>query len=263
MTAREDTLLSDGSIDSDAGVNLHEKIYELLRRALIRGDFVPGHCFPMRALADQFGTSLIPVRDALKRLVAERALHLLPNRTVCVPPMARSSFQELLQVRLSLEPQLTRRATELISFEDVAALESANRVMGEAASRLDPKGYLTANYQFHFALYRAARSEVALPIIESLWMRVGPFLHGVFRDSAGSRIAIDHHEEILAAVRRRDPIQAAEAVVRDLSDAADTILARVEFISDRLDTREPGASGRQPQTFLRRATARDRRGASG
>jgi DNA-binding GntR family transcriptional regulator len=263
MAARNDLLLSEDSIDHDASFNLHEKIYEMLRRALIRGDFMPGHSFPMRALADHFGTSLIPVRDALKRLVAERALRLLPNRTVCVPLMSRSSFQELLQVRLSLEPQLTRRATELISFEDVAGLESTNRVMGEAASRLDPKGYLTANYEFHFALYRAARSEVALPIVESLWMRVGPFLHGVFRDSEGSRIAIDHHEEILAAVRRRDPIRAAEAVVRDLSDAADTILARVEFVSDRMDTPELSASGRQPQTPSRRAAARDRRRASG
>ena len=53
--------------------------------------------------ADQFGTSLIPVRDELNRLVAERGLAMLPSRTVCVPRMARARFQELLQVRLSLE----------------------------------------------------------------------------------------------------------------------------------------------------------------
>ena len=49
------------------------------------GDLVPGQRFSMRALADRFQTSLIPVRDALKRLVAERGLMMLPNRTVCVP----------------------------------------------------------------------------------------------------------------------------------------------------------------------------------
>src|SRR5882762_4954790 len=85
--------------------SLHDEIYAAIRHALITGELVPSQAFSMRALADEFGTSLIPVRDALKRLVAERGLAVLPNRTVCVPRMARERFQELLQVRLSLEPR--------------------------------------------------------------------------------------------------------------------------------------------------------------
>ena len=80
--------------------SLHDAIYASLRQALVMGDLVPGQRFSMRALADRFHTSLIPVRDALKRLVAERGLMMLPNRTVCVPLMTRPAFQELLQVRL-------------------------------------------------------------------------------------------------------------------------------------------------------------------
>jgi DNA-binding GntR family transcriptional regulator len=251
MTLTDDLLLTTELANEDASFNLHERIYESLRRALIRGDFAPGQIFPMRALADRFGTSLIPVRDALKRLVAERALELLPNRTVCVPVMARSSFQELLQVRLSLEPQLARRATELIGFGAITRLEATNRAMGAAAERANVKAYLTANHEFHFALYGAAQSEVALPIVEALWMRAGPFLHAVFRDSKGMHTALDHHEDILAALRRRDPMQVAEAVVRDLSDAADTILASVTFVSDGLDVDAPTAAGRRRQPVAR------------
>ncbi len=60
--------------------SLHDDIYAALRQALIIGDLVPGQAFSIRSLAERFGTSLIPVRDALKRLVAEHALTMLPNR---------------------------------------------------------------------------------------------------------------------------------------------------------------------------------------
>src|SRR6266850_5341025 len=64
---------------------LHDEIYAALRQALIAGDLVPGQAFSIRTLAERFGTSLIPVRDALKRLFAEHALAMLQNRSFCVP----------------------------------------------------------------------------------------------------------------------------------------------------------------------------------
>jgi DNA-binding GntR family transcriptional regulator len=173
--------------------------------------------------------------------------------------MARSAFQELLQVRLSLEPQLARRATELVGFGAITRLEATNRDMRAAAERANVKAYLAANYEFHFALYGAAQSEVALPIVEGLWMRVGPFLHAVFQDTKGIHTALDHHEEILAALRRRDPVQVAEAVVRDLSDAADTILASVTFVSDRVDADVTAGASKRRQPAARVDASRERR----
>ncbi len=211
-----------------ANGSLHDEIYVALRQALMAGDLVPGQAFSIRALADRFGTSLIPVRDALKRLVAERALSMLPNRTVCVPQMTRQRFQELLQVRLSLETMLTRRAAGPIDQNDIAELEQINAEMQAAVGDDNVKGYLAANQRFHFRLYSAAKSTVALPIVESLWMQVGPFLNGVFT-STGTRNARDNHAEVLKALRRGDTIAAANAIGSDLADAADVILARYDF----------------------------------
>ena len=185
-----------------ASGSLHDAIYANLRQALVMGDFVPGQQFSMRALADRFQTSLIPVRDALKRLVAERGLMSMPNRTVCVPLMTRHTFQELLQVRLSLESMLARRGAELISRKRVAELAEINREMQAAVGLDDVKQYLSANYRFHFGLYGAANSAVMLPIVESLWMQVGPFLNAVFT-SKGTKTASDNHAEVLKALRRR------------------------------------------------------------
>jgi DNA-binding GntR family transcriptional regulator len=215
-----------------ASGRLHDAIYANLRQALVMGDLVPGQRFSMRALADRFQTSLIPVRDALKRLVAERGLVMLPNRTVSVPLMTRATFQELLQVRLSLESMLARRGAEAIARREVEALTEINDVLQAAVGTGNVKQYLAANYRFHFGLYEAGDSHVILPIVESLWMQIGPFLNAVFTNG-GTKGARDNHAEVLKALRRRDSIAAGNAVMKDLADAADVILATVAFISDR------------------------------
>jgi DNA-binding GntR family transcriptional regulator len=211
--------------------SLHDEIYAAIRHALIVGELVLGQGLSMRTLADQFGTSLVPVRDALKRLVAERGLAVLPNRTVCVSRMARTRFQELLQVRLSFEPGLARRATELIEHEGIKAISKANDEMQAALDAGDVKTYLGANYNFHFQLYAAARSTVTLPIVESLWMQVGPFMRMLFQ-TRGTKNAKDNHAEILKCLRRRDAMGVAEAIAKDLADAADFILGSAEFTVD-------------------------------
>jgi DNA-binding GntR family transcriptional regulator len=211
--------------------SLHDDIYASLRKALMSGDLVPGQAVSIRALATQFGTSVIPVRDALRRLVAERGLNMLPNRTVAVSRMTRRRYQEILNVRLSLEPVLAEKATDLISPKEIVNLESINERMQSAVGKDNVKLYLLANQEFHFALYNAAQSTVMMPIVESLWMQVGPFMHAVFTAS-GTRNARDSHAGVLKALRRKDSRAVAVAIERDLGDAADVVLSRTDFPND-------------------------------
>lgn len=210
---------------------LHDEIYLVLRTALENGELSPGQSFAIRDLSEHFGTSLIPVRDALKRLVAEGSLQLQRNRTVCVPLMTRPRFQELLQVRLSLEPALARRATELIDHATVVELTAIDDAMHAHAAKGEAQGYLSANYAFHFKLYAAAQSTVALPIVKNLWGQCGPVLNGIFTLD-GTAAAKQHHGQVLRSLRRRDSLAAAEAIAEDLRAAADLILARDDFVLD-------------------------------
>ena len=209
--------------------SLHDEIYAALRQALIAGDFVPGQTVTIRWLAERFGTSAIPVRDALKRLFAEHALSMPQNRSFCVPRMTRRRFQDLLQVRLSLEAMLARQAAVVISAATIRELEEINAQMQAAVPANEARRYLACNQRFHFTIYRAADSQAIFPIVESLWMQVGPFLNGVFT-SVGTRHARDNHTQVLKALRRRDGVGAAEAICSDLAEAADQILARDEFV---------------------------------
>lgn len=213
------------------GRSLHGEIYQSLRLSIIVGDFVPGQVFSTRAIADRFGTSLIPARDAMKQLVAERALQFLPNRSFCVPKMSRARFQELLQVRLCLESLLTQSAAAEMTPDRLRHVESINEQMLAAVAANDVRSYLIANQQFHFAIYQAAGTVEILPMVESLWVQVGPFLNAVFT-KYGTHNARDNHIEVLKALRRRDVTAAAEAIRNDLADAADVILTNEDFVVD-------------------------------
>lgn len=209
---------------------LHDAAYDQLRSALMDGQLKPGQTFTIRAVASVFGTSPMPVRDALKRLVAERALEMLPNRSVVLPVMTRSCFQEILQVRLALEPALAAKATPGVTPAVVEAMEEDHGAMCAAASAARAADYLSANRRFHFRLYEAARTTVVLPMVETLWMRIGPHLNQIFGARQQAVDAADHHHmDLLRALRRQDAQGAARAIWDDLSDAADAILAADEF----------------------------------
>ena len=212
--------------------NLHDAAYQHLRQALMDGQFKPGQTFTIRALAALFGTSPMPVRDALKRLVAERALDLLPNRSVVLPLMSRARFQEILQIRLSLESMIAARATAKVTPRLIEAMAADHEAMCRAVRQGTSAAYLAANRRFHFRLYEAADTQVMLPIIKSLWMQIGPHLNQIF-SAREPTVAVDHHHnDLLRALRRQDAQEAARAVYNDLSDAADAILKANEFEAD-------------------------------
>jgi DNA-binding GntR family transcriptional regulator len=211
----------------DRSGNLEDAAYKQMRQALIDGHFSVGQSFTIRMLAQVFGTSPMPVRDALKRLVAEHALDLLPNRSVIVPLMSRARFQEITRIRLSLEPMITGLAAPGVSPQTIEAMAGDHQQMCEAVDNGDASRYLASNRRFHFRLYETAATTVMLPLIEGLWVQIGPYLNQVFRlrERGATQVARHHHTDILKALRRRDGVAAAQAIWGDLSDAADSILA--------------------------------------
>ncbi|MCY1364285.1 HTH-type transcriptional regulator McbR [compost metagenome] len=102
--------------------NLQEQLYQRLRDGLLAGHFQPGERLKIRDLASAWGTSPMPVRAALQRLVAEGALEGEQQRSVRVPAMTRERFEHLLQVRLALEGLAVESAAPRLAADDLAAL---------------------------------------------------------------------------------------------------------------------------------------------
>ncbi|WP_222184203.1 GntR family transcriptional regulator [Geminicoccus harenae] len=228
-------------------LTLQEQIYDQLKTGLMRGQFSPGDVLVTRKLAAEMGTSVMPVRDALHRLAAERALVLLPNRSVAVPTTTRDQFDQLTEIRTRLESLAAERAASRIGKAELAALTDLNTRMEAAIRRGDGATVLETNMALHLEVYRAADAEILLGNIESLWLRFGPLLVvPLYRRSEVFDQGAVHHRDLIAALAARDPAAAGRAVRADIEQAAKWYARHRPF--DDAAAREPerAMSGARP-----------------
>lgn len=196
--------------------NLQEQLYQNIRAALLAGRFQPGERLKIRDLAAQWGTSPMPVRAALQRLVAEGALEGEAQRSLRVPAMTRERFEQLLPVRINLEGLAVELACARLSAVELSSLQSCVERMEQALQARDVTGYLEENSQFHLTLYQACANPVLLRLIESLWLQVGPFFNRLFTEADLSLRLNDFHEDCMKALLAGDARAARAAVEQDL-----------------------------------------------
>jgi DNA-binding GntR family transcriptional regulator len=192
------------------------------------GAFVPGQAISLRKLADNFGTSAMPVREAINQLTASNVLEMLPNRTVCVPRMSATRFDELSKVRQALEGMAAEMACHRVTPQLVKRLEKVNAELLRAIRARDILGCLTYNQKFHFTLYQAANSEMLLSLIEPLWLQAGPIMYCslVLPDMPWDASA---HSGVLEALANKDAAAVRRAIERDIRNTAAYLLKSSVF----------------------------------
>jgi DNA-binding GntR family transcriptional regulator len=211
---------------------LQDNVYDYLREALMTGEFSPGQRLTVRGIAADIGTSIMPVREALRRLTSEGALEPLSTGAIRVPVFDLPKLQDLTELRLAVEGLAARRAATRMTGDDFKTLERCDREVQLAIASGDFVEEAKANEHFHFTIYRAAQSTDLLRIIESLWLQIGPYLTWLFKQgkwparSHGTR-AFRYHKDIESALRRRDGDQAETALRADLMTAAEVLF---EFV---------------------------------
>lgn len=196
--------------------NLQEQLYQRIREGLLAGRLQPGQALKIRDLAAEWGTSPMPVRAALQRLVAEGALEGEQQRSVRVPSMTRERYENIFQVRLALEGLAVELATPRLTADDLATLRDCVKSMDSAIEQRQVQAYLNANSQFHLHLYGACGNPVLLRSIESLWLQIGPFLNRLFTEADLSLRLNDFHEDTFAAIEAGDAKAARQAMEQDL-----------------------------------------------
>jgi DNA-binding GntR family transcriptional regulator len=201
---------------------VHEQVYAALCDSVLAGEFVPGVSVTLRGLAEKLGVSPMPVRESIRRLVAERALEVLPNRRVCVAPMTRLRLQELYHARLSLEPELAMRAMENLNRKDIKHLQKVDEELDQSLRAGDVDAYIRCNRQFHFGIYERAHSPVLCPLVRSLWLQFAPFTRIVF-GRIGTELIQDFHVSALDALRNRNKVAFREAITSDIREGMDIL----------------------------------------
>jgi len=204
---------------------LHGRIYQELRKALMSGAMRPGQALSYRSLAEALGTSPMPVRDAVRRLITERALEARPNRTIVVPKLSIERIEEVYKIRIALEGLAAEQAAARIQDRDIAELRGLEEEMEAAQKTGAVRKYVDLNWRFHFKIYGLAGMPQLTELIESLWLQIGPMINKQLA-------AFDHHQAAIDALARRDGPATREAIDKDLSEARETLIARMRTDQD-------------------------------
>ncbi len=173
----------------------------------------------------------MPVREAVSRLVAERALEVAPHRAVRVPFMSARQLRELATVRIAIEGFAAEQAALNRTERDlttISATEAAYR-HESVSDAPDLPSAVELNKNFHFAVYRAAGFPSLVEIIGSLWLKIGPVINLDLRANPERLVtggACRFHAEILDAIKKQDGPRAKAALADDIAGAAAFILER-------------------------------------
>ena len=156
-------------------------VYDALKQSCMNGEFTPGQKVTLPQLAEAFGTSQMPIREATNRLIAAKAMEAPPRRSLRIPEATLARLDELLPLRLLLEGEATRlAAAQGAALAD--ALTGINAEMPRHAAAEDLKAYLNANQRFHFTLYAAAGNANLLDMIELLTNAANVMAEKAIRD---------------------------------------------------------------------------------
>src|SRR3954453_18916454 len=210
---------------------LGERAYAKLADLLISGRLAPGEKLSLRAAADLLGVSIMPVREAVSRLVADKALEVTPNRAVRVPLMSAAQFRDLTKVRIAIEGHAAAQSAahrDQCDLLSIAHAEEAMRAESELAAP-DLSRAVELNKTFHFAVYEAARSPILVEIIRALWLKAGPVINLDLRanpERLAKGDAIRFHANLRAAIAAGNGAAAQAGIAADISGAAEVILSR-------------------------------------
>lgn len=213
--------------------SINEAVYRRLRDHLMRGDYAAGQILGIQELANAFGTSAMPVREALGRLAALRALEPMKSRSMRVPVISLERLEDIRRARVLIEGTATAWAVEQITAGELNTLRDLASHIGQSLTQPESvHDGLENNQLFHFTIYRASRSESILAMIESLWLQSGPYLRAT-RELMHSdeRPSTEFHSDIVEAIAQRDGERARAAMERDICWAFDKLSARREILA--------------------------------
>jgi DNA-binding GntR family transcriptional regulator len=202
---------------------LHEGVYEQICASLMDGRLRPGQRMSLRKLAGAMNTSPMPVREAVRRLEASHILEIRAGNTLVVPLPSDAQLTEIRDIRISLEGLAAELAAARISARDVARAAELAAEMKAPKHQHDLVSFLAMNRDFHFTIYEAAGRPIMTSIIKSLWLRVAPFFFEICRSRGHVDFSNEQHTRAVEALERGDGAAARDAIVSDISTAAERI----------------------------------------
>ncbi len=196
---------------------LREKILETIRDAILRGVLKPGEKVAEPELAERFGISRTPIREAFRQLESEGYLTVIPRRGAVVTALSERDVKEFYAIKAILEGYAARMAAKNLSDRDIERLETINTRLQQLADEGDVKTFYRVHNEFHELFIRAAGNEKLAELINQLVMKFNRPRLASLSLPGRMQISVDEHRKIIEAFKRRNPDEADNLVRKTAS----------------------------------------------
>ncbi len=191
---------------------LSETLREAIEEEVATGKLLPGTHLDEIELAQRFGVSRTPIREALSMLAGEGLVEIRPRRGAVVAQVTPQRLVEMFEVMAELEALCARLAARRMTDADLRALEEAHERCRTAAAGRDSDAYFYANEHFHQAVYNAGHNGFLGDQALSLQRKVRPYRRLQLRVRNRVQRSFEEHQAILDALKEGDAEKAVAAI---------------------------------------------------
>lgn len=204
-------------------LTLREKILETIRDAIITGALKPGEKVAEPELAERFGISRTPIREAFRQLESEGYLTVIPRKGAVVTSFSPRDVEEFYAIKSILEGYAARRACEKLSQKDIDRLRHINERLRQMADHGDVKQFFRVHDDFHEIFLKASDNEKLYEMVKSLVSKFQRLRYASLSLPGRMQISVREHDKIIDAFTKRDP-DMAESIVRKNAEYGGRVL---------------------------------------
>ena len=203
---------------------LREKILETIRDAILKGSLKPGERVSEPDLAERFGISRTPIREAFRQLESEGYLEVIPRKGAVVASLSERDIEEFYAIKILLEGFAARMAAENLAAKDIERLETINERLKQIAKDGDVKNFFRVHNEFHEVFIKAAGNEKLYEMINQLVMRFKRLRLASLAHPGRMEISVEEHRNMIEAFKQRDGERADNLVRHAATIGADVLI---------------------------------------
>lgn len=189
--------------------------YLWLKERIASEELTPGYRLVLGSIAAELGMSVVPVREAIRRLEAEGLVTFERNVGARVSMIDDSQYRHSMETLAILEGAATALAARHLTADDVGQARELNRRLVESLDRFDPRLFTSLNHRFHAVLFAACPNPHLLALVESEWVRLGRLRDSTFSFVPGrAQESVREHETLLHLIERGAPLADIERTAR-------------------------------------------------
>lgn len=218
---------------------LREKILEMIRDAILKGTLKPGERVSEPELAERFGISRTPIREAFRQLESEGYLEVIPRKGAVVASLSERDIEEFYAIKIILEGFAAKMAAENLTEKDIERLEAINERLQKIADEGDVKSFFRVHNEFHDVFIKAAGNDKLYEMINQLVMKFKRLRLASLSQPGRMEISVEEHRNMIEAFKNHDGDRADNLVRHAATIGADVLIqsmSKVEKSDSKAET---------------------------